>query len=73
VALVQTMVVAREQETSRWPACRSLPTTNVDGREVRRHSHCSYGPVAPGEIVAGVARHAEICAGQIYRWRQEMR
>ena len=28
---------------------------------------------APGAIVADVARRAEICAGQIYRWRQEMR
>ena len=27
----------------------------------------------PGAIVADVARRAEICAGQIYRWRQEMR
>ena len=28
---------------------------------------------APGAIVADVARRAEICAGQIYRWRQEIR
>jgi transposase len=28
---------------------------------------------APGAIVADVARRAEICAGQIYRWRQELR
>ena len=28
---------------------------------------------APGAIVADVARRAEVCAGQIYRWRQEMR
>ena len=28
---------------------------------------------APGAIVADVARRADICAGQIYRWRQEMR
>jgi transposase len=28
---------------------------------------------APGTIVADVARRAEICAGQIYRWRQEIR
>ena len=27
---------------------------------------------APGAIVANVARRAEICAGQIYRWRQEI-
>jgi transposase len=27
---------------------------------------------APGAIVADVARRAEICAGQIYRWRQEI-
>ena len=27
---------------------------------------------APGTIVADVARRAEICAGQIYRWRQEL-
>jgi transposase len=27
---------------------------------------------APGAIVADVARRAEICAGQIYRWRQEL-
>jgi transposase len=28
---------------------------------------------APGAIVADVARRAEVCAGQIYRWRQELR
>ena len=27
---------------------------------------------APGAIVADVARRAEVCAGQIYRWRQEL-
>ena len=27
---------------------------------------------APGAIVAEVARRADVCAGQIYRWRQEM-
>jgi len=28
---------------------------------------------APGAIVADVARRASVCAGQIYRWRQELR
>ena len=28
---------------------------------------------APGAIVAEIARRAEVCAGQIYRWRQELR
>ena len=28
---------------------------------------------APGAIVADVARRAAVCAGQIYRWRQELR
>jgi transposase len=28
---------------------------------------------APGAIVAEVARRADVCAGQIYRWRQEIR
>ena len=28
--------------------------------------------LAPGAIVADVARRADISAGQIYRWRQEM-
>jgi len=28
---------------------------------------------APGSIVADVARRAAVCAGQIYRWRQEQR
>jgi transposase len=27
---------------------------------------------APGAIVADIARRAEICAGQIYRWQQEL-
>jgi transposase len=27
---------------------------------------------APGAIVANVARRADVCAGQIYRWRQEL-
>ena len=28
---------------------------------------------APGAIVADVARRADFCAGQIYRWRQAIR
>ncbi|EME67568.1 IS66-like element accessory protein TnpA [Paramagnetospirillum magneticum] len=28
---------------------------------------------APGAIVAEVARRADVCAGQIYRWRQDLR
>ena len=28
---------------------------------------------APGAIVVDVARRAAVCAGQIYRWRQELR
>ena len=28
---------------------------------------------APGAIVADIARRADVCAGQIYRWRQELR
>jgi len=28
---------------------------------------------APGTIVADIARRADVCAGQIYRWRQELR
>ena len=27
---------------------------------------------APGAIVADIARRAAVCAGQIYRWRQEL-
>src|SRR5271169_1559925 len=42
-ALVQALVLAPVQETSRWPEYRSLP-----------------------------ARRADVCAGQIYRWRQEL-
>jgi transposase len=29
--------------------------------------------LAPGAVVADVARRADISAGQIYRWRQELR
>jgi transposase len=28
---------------------------------------------APGAIVAEVARRADVCSGQLYRWRQELR
>ncbi len=28
---------------------------------------------APGAVVAEVARRADVCPGQIYRWRQEVR
>jgi transposase len=28
---------------------------------------------APGAIVSEVARRADICPGQLYRWRQELR
>jgi transposase len=28
---------------------------------------------APGAIVADVARRPAVCAGQVYRWRQELR
>jgi transposase len=27
---------------------------------------------APGAIVADIARRADVCSGQIYRWRQEL-
>jgi transposase len=29
--------------------------------------------LAPGAVVSEVARHADVCPGQIYRWRQELR
>ena len=29
--------------------------------------------LAPGAVVSEVARRADICPGQIYRWRQELR
>ena len=29
--------------------------------------------LAPGAIVSEVARRADVCPGQIYRWRQEFR
>jgi transposase len=29
--------------------------------------------LAPGAIVSEVARRADVCPGQIYRWRQELR
>jgi transposase len=29
--------------------------------------------LAPGAVVRDVARRAEVCPGQIYRWRQELR
>ena len=29
--------------------------------------------LAPGAIVSEVARRADVCAGQIYRWRREFR
>ena len=29
--------------------------------------------LAPGAVVAEIARRAEICPGQIYRWRREIR
>jgi transposase len=28
---------------------------------------------APGAVISAVARRAEVCPGQIYRWRQEFR
>ena len=27
---------------------------------------------APGAVVSAVARRADICAGQLYRWRREL-
>jgi transposase len=29
--------------------------------------------LAPGAVVTEIARRADICAGQIYRWRREIR
>ena len=29
--------------------------------------------LAPGAVVTEIARRAEICPGQIYRWRREIR
>jgi hypothetical protein len=56
----------------------------VTGRGVQRilsprRVGCAQGDAlvaaafAPGALVAEVARRADVCAGQIYRWRQELR
>jgi transposase len=50
----------------------------ITGRERRRswserQKRAIVGAAfAPGAIVADVARRADVCAGQIYRWRQEL-
>ena len=50
----------------------------ITGRERRRSWNEAQkrtivaAAFAPGAVVADVARRAEICAGQIYRWRQEI-
>ena len=51
---------------------------NISGPERRRSWSAEQkraivaAAFAPGAIVADVARRAGVCAGQIYRWRQEL-
>jgi transposase len=51
----------------------------ITGPERRRHwseeqkRAIVAASLAPGAIVSQVARRAEVCPGQIYRWRQEFR
>jgi transposase len=51
----------------------------ITGRERRRRWTDEQKQVivaaslAPGAVVSEVARRAEVCRGQIYRWRQEFR
>jgi transposase len=51
----------------------------ITGRERRRRwseeqkRAIVAASLAPGAVVADIARRADISAGQIYRWRQEMR
>ena len=51
----------------------------ITGRERRRRwseeqkRAVVEASLAPGAVVADVARRADISAGQIYRWRQELR
>lgn len=51
----------------------------ITGPERRRHwseeqkRAIVAASLAPGAVVADVARRADISAGQIYRWRQELR
>jgi transposase len=51
----------------------------ITGRERRRRWSAEQKraivaeSMAPGAVVSEVARHADVCPGQIYRWRQELR
>ena len=51
----------------------------ISGPERRRHwtdeqkRAIVAESLAPGAVVSAVARRAEVCPGQIYRWRQELR
>jgi transposase len=51
----------------------------ISGAERRRHwtdeqkRTIVTESFAPGAVVSAVARRAEVCPGQIYRWRQEFR
>lgn len=51
----------------------------LTGPERRRHWSLEQkraivaAAFTPGAIVADVARRADVCAGQIYRWRQDLR
>ncbi len=51
----------------------------ITGRERRRRWSAEQKraivaeSMAPGAVVSEVARQADVCPGQIYRWRQELR
>lgn len=51
----------------------------ITGRERRRRWSAEQKraivaeSMAPGAVVSEVARHVDVCPGQIYRWRQELR
>jgi transposase len=69
---VQATAFALVLETVRWRGLKSSPARNGGVGGALSRSAIVTESLAPGAVVTEIARRAEICPGQIYRWRQEI-
>ena len=60
-------------ETVQWRGLKSLPARNGGVGGASNRSGRFAESLTPGAVVAEIARRADICPGQIYRWRREIK